>query len=370
MTDGYVESILLVPESAQERLNDRQVVDYRSHRRDLVRWALHLGKDPSTADGYAHGTVKHRAYRIDSFYQWVWDEYDGYTTSVTHDHADRYVQELAYGDSSANHKSNVVKALKMLFKWQKHERGGELWEPDMTFSSGSQPSQPRDYFTRDERTSLREAALEYDSVPCYTALTANERREWKRLLAQRYKMPLNEVGKEEFQRANGFKFPSLVWMSLDAGLRPVEVERASVNWVDVDNEVLRIPADDAAKSDENWTVSIRSQTATMLQKWLMERELYEKYDETDALWLTREGNPYQSRSLKYLLERLCEHAGIEIGNRQISWYAIRHSVGTYMTREEDLAAAQAQLRHKSEQTTMKYDNAPVEDRQDALDRMG
>jgi len=41
-----------------------------------------------------------------------------------------------------------------------------------------------------------------------------------------------------------------------------------------------------------------------------------------------------------------------------------------MTREEDLAAAQAQLRHRSAATTMKYDNAPVEDRRDALDRMG
>jgi integrase len=54
----------------------------------------------------------------------------------------------------------------------------------------------------------------------------------------------------------------------------------------------------------------------------------------------------------------------------MSWYTIRHSVGTYMTREEDLAAAQAQLRHTSEQATMKYDQTPVEDRRDALDRMG
>jgi len=44
----------------------------------------------------------------------------------------------------------------------------------------------------------------------------------------------------------------------------------------------------------------------------------------------------------------------------------RHSTATYMAREEDLAAAQAQLRHKSPQTTMRYDQAPVEDRRDAL----
>lgn len=41
-----------------------------------------------------------------------------------------------------------------------------------------------------------------------------------------------------------------------------------------------------------------------------------------------------------------------------------------MTREEGLATAQAQLRPTSEQTTMKYDQTPVEDRRDALDRMG
>jgi integrase len=54
----------------------------------------------------------------------------------------------------------------------------------------------------------------------------------------------------------------------------------------------------------------------------------------------------------------------------MSWYTIRHSVGTYMTKERDLAAAKAQLRHKNPMTTMKYDQVPVEDRRDALNRMG
>jgi integrase len=54
----------------------------------------------------------------------------------------------------------------------------------------------------------------------------------------------------------------------------------------------------------------------------------------------------------------------------MSFYAIRHSTGTYMTKERDLAATKAQLRHQSVKTTMKYDNVPVEDRQDALEKMG
>ena len=108
----------------------------------------------------------------------------------------------------------------------------------------------------------------------------------------------------------------------------------------------------------------------MLNRWLEERNQHSKYDDTDALWLTREGNPYSSQSLRYVLQRLCEIADIETENRRMSWYAIRHSVGTYLTREEDLAATQTQLRHKSAETTMKYDQAPIEDRRDALDRMG
>jgi integrase len=68
-----------------------------------------------------------------------------------------------------------------------------------------------------------------------------------------------------------------------------------------------------------------------------------------------------------LLDNLREIAGIE---RDFSWYAIRHSTGTYMAREEGLAAAQSQLRHKREETTMKYDQAPVGDRRDVLNRMG
>ena len=176
--------------------------------------------------------------------------------------------------------------------------------------------------------------------------------------------------KQDWERANGWKIPSLVWTSLDAGLRPIEVGRATVNWVDTENAVLRIPKDESTKNRENWIVGVTDRTATALKRWLKERELHDPYPTTDTLWLTREGNPYTSQSLIYVLKRLCGIAGIATENRKMSWYAIRHSVGTYMTREEDLAAAQAQLRHKSPETTMRYDQTPVEDRRDALDRMG
>lgn len=362
------DELTIVSEPSKQFLNQRQLEDYRSEREDCLKWLYTRGKDPDKHEGYALATLKTRARRMDRFYRWLWDELGGYTLNISTEHADDYLDYLAYQDTSTAHKSNCQKALQILYKWRHHERGAAQWDPEITFYGGG-VSQPRDYFTREERAKLGEAALKFGSVPNYKSLIPAERDRWKRHLAQRFGKPKDEVSPDDWERANDWKFPSLVWTSLDAGLRPVEVKRAKPSWVDVDNAVLRIPKSDSAKSHENWTVGVRERTAEMLEKWIEQRKAYSKYDDRDELWLTRSGNPYESASLKYLLMRLCDIAGIDTETRQLSWYAIRHSVGTYMAREEDLAAAQAQLRHKSSRTTMRYDQAPVEDRQDALDRM-
>lgn len=364
------EGITLVPRPSRERLNDRQVVDYRNEREACIQWLLALGKTPKKGEGYARGTVKPRSHRMDAFYRWVWDEQDGYTTDVGSTAADAYLRYLAGTDDSDAHKANCQKAVQMLLKWRHHERGTDEWEPDIRFSSGSGTTAPRDYLTSDERVLVREAALEAGSVPGYKSLTPSERDRWKAYLAQRFGKPKSEVSPDDWERANGWKIPSIVWTSLDAGLRPIEVKRSVVQWVDLDNDLLRIPKEDSSKNRDNWRVSVQSKTTNLLERWLEQRATMPKYDDTDALWLTRFSNPYESHSLCDLLRRLCDTAGIETETRDISWYSLRHSTGTYMTREEDLAAAQAQLRHKSTQTTMKYDQTPPEDRQDALDRMG
>jgi len=368
MTD--LDGIRMVTEPSREYLNERQLVDYRSKREACLNWLLTFGKDPEKVEGYARTTVKARAARMDLFYRWTWDEEGRYVADPTHEHADAFLRHLAYEDRSNADRSNYQKALQMLMKWRHHELGHDEYEPAITFYTDDSASQPRDYLTREERSLVREASLEYGSIPGYNDLSPEQRDRWKAYLAQRFEKPKSEVSPKDWDRANGWKIPSLVSASLDAGLRPIEVKRARTHWVDVPNQVLRIPKDESSKNTENWIVSIQERTAEMLERWLRERETYAMYDDTDELWLTRQGNPYQSRSLKHVLERLFEIADISSDGRSISWYAIRHSVGTYMTREEGLAAAQAQLRHKSEQTTMRYDQAPPEDRRAALDRMG
>jgi integrase len=366
----YICDAPLVTDPACSRLNERQIPDYREHRRSLLTWLRDLGKDPSKGQGYAEGTVYNRAYRIDAFYRWVWEKMDGYTTAVSHAHADAYCRELLSRDCSDSHRATAQKSLKSLYRWREHERGADEWEPEIHLTGASPSRQPRDYFERDERTALREAALEYGSVPHYNSLDPEGRRRWKRHLAQRFGIALENVGSEAFDRANGWKIPSLIQAALDAGLRPKEVGRARVQWVDVDNDVLRIPPEDATKSNDAWTVAIRPQTTEALERWLFERECYAKYNDTDRLWLTREGNPYGSTALNRLLEKLCETAGIDTTHRELTFYSIRHSVGTHLTDERDLEAARMQLRHQSRRTTMKYDAASTKDRRDALDRMG
>lgn len=176
MTD--LSDLPVLTDVSESSLNQRQVLDYRAEREDCLRWLLTFGKDPDQASGYAKGTVKPRCYRMDRFYRFVWEQESGYTANLTHGHADAWMDALAHRDVSATHKRNCQKSLKMLYKWLTHERGLGEWTPEFTFSADSS-TQPRDYLTEDERGDIRDAALEYGSIPSYNNLTPPERDRWK-----------------------------------------------------------------------------------------------------------------------------------------------------------------------------------------------
>lgn len=259
--------VILIPEPSRERLNQRQIVDYREVREDFVTWLTTKGNDRPGATGYSDNVVKLTASRTDQWFRWVWER-RGYTTNVGVDDADDYVSYLAQSDYSNAHKRKCVTVLKRYFDWRDTE-----WDPEINFKTIQTANNPRDYLTKDERTAIREAALEYGSVPNYGSLTPEKRSRWKAHLAQRFEKPKSEVSQDDFERANGWKIPSLVWASVDVGLRPIEIERATVKWVDHQNSVLRIPESDSSKNRDNWVVALRDQTARMLERWLQERKI-------------------------------------------------------------------------------------------------
>lgn len=141
-----------------------------------------------------------------------------------------------------------------------------------------------------------------------------------------------------------------------------------MKWLKLDEGVIEVPTSEIIKDGANTRMVLREQTVKALQRWKDERGNYAKYDDSDAVWLNRKGNRYNSNTLNYLLDKLCEEAGVGRENRKISWYSIRRAVGTYLISEGDLAQAQAQLRHKKPSSTLRYAEPTPEERRDTLDK--
>ncbi len=269
--ENKVDGIVLVTEDAQEYLNPKQEVTYREHRRELAEWMLGLGKVPEKAEGYSYSTVRNRMNRLDLFYRFIWNREGRYIQDLTTDHADSWMRHLARQDMKESTKNHYQKACKTLFKWKREARNIDVgWEPDIEYSDPSTTYTPRDYLTREDRRKLRQAAMEYGSVPHYNSLSPEERDNWKTYLSQRLQKPKEDVVKQDFLDANSFKYTSMIHVALDAGLRPIEIKRANIQWADTENAVLRIPREESSKNRENWIVASKEETTSILERWLEE----------------------------------------------------------------------------------------------------
>ncbi|WP_135829856.1 tyrosine-type recombinase/integrase [Halorussus halobius] len=368
--ENKVDGIILVTSEAEEFLNPRQEISYRSHRRELCEWMLSLGKDPEKANGYSYTTAKNRMNRLDLFYRFVWEQEGRYVQDLTTDHADSWMRFLAKQDYKESTKCHYQKAAQTLFKWKRWERGTDTeWEPVIEYSDPSTQYQPRDYLTKKDRRKLRDAAMSYGSVPHYNSVTPEEREKWKTYLAQRFQKPKDEVVKKDWLKANSFKYTSMIHVALDAGLRPCEVGNAKVRWVDTSNGVLRIPREESSKNRENWTVALKPETVSILKQWIEERKQRDKYNGREPLWLTKYGNRYDKDSFRTVFRNIAEEADLDLENRDLTPYSIRHSTATYITDEAGLAVAAEQCRHKSRRTTEKYVHSSVDRQEDAVDKI-
>jgi integrase len=346
-------------------LHGRAESDYESWKREFLNWLYHEGKKPDRGEGFASGTIRKTSYHTGQILRWLWGE-RGYTTELGPDDADKLMRELGrhstYTDSNLN---NIVKTIKRLFSYYNHEKGKAInWECNYELSEPEVTN--RDYFKKEEFRPLYEAALNHGAVKHYNNCTADERNRLKAHLAQRFEKPKDEVTPDDFERANSFKIPSLVATSLDMGLRPIEVARATTDWVNLDNAALEIPADESSKNSDNWECVLSNNAVRSLRKWLDERASYEKYDATNKLWLNKRGNPYRSQSLNYLLRNLIEEAGIEPAGRDLTFYSIRHGVATIWADEEDIQDAREQLRHEQVETTLGYSHSSTNKRHNVV----
>lgn len=355
---------------SRQSLNERQLQEYEQTRMRFAEWLLTRGNDPKKGLPFSESTVKDTLYRMDFIHRWVWENFGGYNLHVSKEQADSFFDDRVGSlddDHGETDNAGHLKALKRYYKWRHHQLGGSEWDPDWSFRSdrGSDHDQPM--YSHDEILELEEAVLEYGSIPNRKTTPVDEREKWRDHIAQRFGKAKEEISPEDWERAESWKYPSLLSVSIDTGLRPVEVSNARVGWLYLEEGLIRIPVEESSKGSDNWEVPLRTKTVNRLKAWKTERDNYTKYDGTDKLWLTREGNPYGSGSLKYFLGNLHEIAGIDRENH--SWYMIRRSLATGLADAKTTEHARDQLRHQSTDTTERYVQTTNEQRKKGLESM-
>lgn len=333
--------------------------DYRQFKEHFLRWLLTEGKDTYRGEGYSEATTRTTHYKVDESYRWLWEEREEYTKVLKPDDATELIDHLARKTPHPDgYTYTFEKSLRRLFKFKREKLSQPLneWDHDIPLRKNQDTTEERDRFYASEMNSLYNAALEKYSVKSYDNpnLNEEERDEIKTHLAQRLGKQKSELKRADFKRANSWKIPSIIAVTADLGLRPKEVGNARVSWLDLQNQKVTIPSSQAIKSDKSWECSLSTKTVNALRKWLRERDSYPKYDGTDQLWLTEQGNPYNSGSLNRLLGKLIEAAEIEQRGRNLSWYSFRHGVATIWAEEEGIYRAKNQLRHSSIKTTIRY----------------
>jgi integrase len=349
------------------KISPRHVNDYEDFKTSYVGWFYNVGKNPNKHTGYSENTVEQISMKTDQMFRYFWKVNNGYVTVLDQQDADELMKSVERGDWGNANILTFKKTVKRYFKWLKHRKDTDHTDWDCPIEVSEKERTNRDYFRRHEFDQLYVATLDHGSVKNYGECTPEERDSFKSVLAQRFEMPKKEVSRDEFSRANSWKIPSLIATALDVGLRPVEIGDATLSWINLADQSLDIPSQEATKSDNDWKCSLSEKTSRVLERWLNEREAYEKYDGEDKVWLNRIGNPYTSSSLNYLLDQLIEEGEVDPMGRDLTWYSIRHGVASSWANEYGIQHAQEQLRHEKIETTMRYVHSDSETRSQMAD---
>jgi site-specific recombinase XerD len=355
--------------STLQDLGPRAQDDYVSFKTGFVKWLHERGREPARRRGYAETTIKATSSKMDQVFRWRWDDKGAYTIDLSPDDADRFIKHIDwdrnYTDGTIG---SFVRALKRYFRYRNdiYDRNID-WDCDLKLSQS--PANVRDYFKKAEFRKLYEAALEYGTVKHYNQCTPEERDRMKGVLASQFSISKEDVTNRHFEQANSWKIPALMGVSLDIGIRPIEVKRSKTWWFDPvlsGEPEMDIPAEEATKNDNNWRPALSPRTVEAVRRWFDERDAIEKYDGSDAVWLTKYGNPYETNSLNTVLDTILKNTDIKERGRDLSFYCIRHGVATVWANEVGIHHAKEQLRHNSVETTMGYVHSSREKRAEHL----
>lgn len=346
----------------REELGPLELETYEEWRLELMQWLFKRGKNPEFGEGYPRSSMRQHAYRIDRFAAWLFSE-DGFTLSFSHKYADTYWNEvLKPNDNALSTNRKDANSVALIFKrkwWEADD--AEKWSIPNSRAVYKQINKNdgtgfTDWFSLKELDAIKHASLSVYAVPERDEMELGEQEEWTAHLSQRLQKPKSELTDEDWEKANSYKIPSLVYVSCDVGFRPKEVERSRWGWFRLDDGYLSIPKDESTKNSDNWRCYLSDESVRLMRMW--KRSVYGEDDEPsseDPVWTTREGNPYSAESLRDpLTKNLMEEAGIDRTERECGWYMIRRGVGTDLGTRRGLNAVMNQLRITNIETARRY----------------
>ena len=369
-----------VPEITEELAQQvgEESPEVRAVYAEFYNWMRSKGKHHRQQKGLAKATAENYVDRLDQIHREMLTLFEvDDRVMISAEDADEFLLLLArdtvtrrdgepFAESAKRKLSN---ALRKYFEWRYYEKDLDFeWKPSINFSDGNHTNAAE--FTYEEIGRIFEVAKSYGKLPSYYEISSEERDGINGLIAQRLGKPKEKVNREDWQKADqSSKIWSLTSAGYDAGLTPIEVSRATIDWYKPREQILKIPSESASKEREKEVVSLSDDSDEAMSKWIRERRQLEVYDGTNKLWLNREGNPYQSGSLCSLLRSLCDEAEIPTKDRPIRWYSLRHSVGRHMKSDGSLSQTNDQLRHQTYETTeTTYGNSAPEERRETLNK--
>ena len=348
-----------VSDRLKEQLNKNQFTLYKDWQLALLRWLFDRGRRLTRRKGYARNSMPHIKSAVERFSVWTYAN-SGFTTEFTEKHLDDYWYYQLGRDTKLDSKRRELLNVRLILK-----PSGKEWEipesEEFYRDIAEEEADPgfRDWFRDYELKDIKAASTVLHTTPDRETLSEEEIQENGAYLAQRLEKPKNELTEEDWE-AESWKVPSLVFVSCDIGLRPCEVNRAQVYWVDIDGKdkpYIRIPREEDSKlGKKNRSCRLSVGAARVLQLWLDERKTLPEYEGTDALWLTSEGNRYVSSTLRRtIMMPLQREAGINVDKRENGWYMIRRGLGTdIVNKGGDISLLMQQLRIDRYETAMRY----------------
>jgi integrase len=357
-------------EGSLSALNPQQQILYAEFWDDFIDYLRNRAKFPERNVGYSADSIRPMARRVHQAIEYYWDD-SRTILQLAPDMADDFLQSMVNAEITTNdderYSANSIRKFKnaLAVYFQYLDRN---WEPTISFGT-EQPHCGSDPYNRREREILLNSTFDYQSPPTYSNVSPEERDRWKGQIAQIIGKPKEDVSPDDWEELKtAWKVPSIISTTLDGGLRAKLVERLDRDHLDLDNGRIIVPPDIAVKNNQRWEIELSERSIKLLEKWCDRRDNRQRYDSSNALWLNRKGNRYDSKNLNNLLRNLMQEGGIEPQGRTLTWHSIRHSTGMYVyDQERDLGLVAEVLRHSSLEAAKKYAHPTPEAKRDVIE---